>query len=152
MKTKMDATNRAIVKQLSGDGRKPFSAISSALGITENTVRTRVAKLTEHGTMQITSLVNPEMLPGGQLVIMGVKLNTMDLESKAKEFLKLRGVMNVVVVTGRFDLIVQVLLSEEKGLSLLEFFKEELDSIQGVSEVETFVVYQSYNYWLNYNL
>jgi Lrp/AsnC family transcriptional regulator for asnA, asnC and gidA len=56
--------------------------------------------------------------------------------------------MNVVVVTGRYDLIVQVLLSEEEGLSLLDFFKKELDNITEIADVETFVVYQSHNYWI----
>lgn len=149
MTQRMDATNRAIINELSGDGRRPYSAISQALGITENTVRTRVSKLTESGAMQITSQVNPDYLPGCQVVFMGIKLKTMDLESKAKEFLKLRGVMNVVVVTGRFDLIIQVLLSEEKGLGLLDFFKDEIAQVQDVSEAETFVVYQAYNYWVN---
>jgi Lrp/AsnC family transcriptional regulator for asnA, asnC and gidA len=152
MKTKMDDTNKAIIQQLSSDGRKAFSSISQELGITENTVRTRVSKLVADQTMQITSLVNPEALPGSQVVFMGVKLSTLDLERKAKEFLKLRGVMNVVVVTGRYDLIVQVLLSEEEGLSLLDFFKKELDNITEVADVETFVVYQSHNYWIPYIL
>ncbi|MFA6845173.1 MAG: Lrp/AsnC family transcriptional regulator [Sphaerochaetaceae bacterium] len=152
MKTKMDETNKAIIRQLSSDGRKAFSAISEELGITENTVRTRVSKLVNDQTMQITSLVNPECIPGTQVVFMGVKLSTLDLERKAKEFLKLRGVMSVVVVTGRYDLIVQVLLSEDDDLSLLDFFKHELDEITEVAEVETFVVYQSHNYWIPYTL
>jgi Lrp/AsnC family transcriptional regulator for asnA, asnC and gidA len=152
MKIKMDETNRAIIQQLSEDGRKAFSAISDELHITENTVRTRVSKLINNKTMQVTSLVDPSSIPGAQVVFMGVKLATLDLERKAKEFLKLRGVLNVVVVTGRYDLIVQVLLSEEDGLSLLDFFKHELDKIDEVAEVETFVVYQSHNYWIPYNL
>lgn len=152
MKNKMDDTNKAIIQQLAADGRKPFSSISDELRITENTVRTRVSKLINNKTMQITSLVDPNSIPGTQVVFMGVKLSTLDLERKAKEFLRLRGVLNVVVVTGRYDLIVQVLLSEEEGLSLLDFFKQELDKVGEVAEVETFVVYQSHNYWIPYNI
>jgi hypothetical protein len=71
MKKKMDDTNKAIIQQLSSDGRKAFSSISQELGITENTVRTRVSKLVADQTMQITSLVNPEALPGSQVVFHG---------------------------------------------------------------------------------
>ncbi|MDD3903722.1 MAG: Lrp/AsnC family transcriptional regulator [Sphaerochaeta sp.] len=151
MKIKMDDTNKAIIKQLC-DGRKPFSAIADELNITENTVRARVNKLIEEGVLQISGLVNPESIPGLQVVMMGVKLKTMDLEKKALEFSKLRGVISAAVVTGRYDLIVQLVLSEEENLSLLDFFKKELDKIDEVAEVETFVVYQSHNFRIPYIL
>ncbi len=87
-----------------------------------------------------------------QVVIMGIKLSTLDLEEKAKEILKLKGVISVVVVTGRYDLIIQLATSTQDDQSLLNFFKNELASVKGVSDVETFVVYQSHNYMIPYNL
>lgn len=151
MKVKMDDTNKAIIRQLC-DGRKPFSAIAEELSITENTVRSRVNKLVEEGVLQISGLINPEMIPGLQVVMMGVKLKTLDLERKAKEFSELRGVVSAALVTGRYDLIVHLVLSEEEGLSLLDFFKTELDKISEISDVETFVVYQSHNLRIPYIL
>ena len=136
---KIDETNKAIIRQLA-DGRKPFSAIAEELSITENTVRARVNKLMEEGILQISGLINPESVPGVQVVMMGVKLKTLDLGRKAQEFSRLRGVVSAVVVTGRYDLIVQVILSEEEGLSLLDFFKKELAKVPEILEVETFVV------------
>jgi Lrp/AsnC family transcriptional regulator for asnA, asnC and gidA len=53
------------------------------------------------------------------------------------------GVVSVSVVTGRFDLILVVLLKE--GFGLLEFYTEEVSRLEGVQSVETFVVYKSYN-------
>ncbi len=151
MKVKMDETNKAIIRQLR-DGRKPFSAIAEELSITENTVRARVNKLIEEGVLEISGLVNPEVVPGLQVVMMGVKLKTLDLERKAKEFSSLRGIISASVVTGRYDLIVHLVLSEDEGLSLLDFFKTELDKIDEISEVETFVVYQSHNLRIPYIL
>lgn len=148
---KIDETNKAIIKQLC-DGRKAYSAIAEELNITENTVRARVNKLIEEGVLQITGLVDPECIPGLQVVMMGVKLKTLDLERKAKEFSRLRGVISSVVVTGRYDLIVQLILSDDENLSLLDFFKHELVKINEVLEVETFVVYQSHNYRIPYIL
>lgn len=142
---KIDETNKAIIKQLA-DGRKPFSAIADELSITENTVRARVNKLIEEGVLQISGLIDPEAIPGLQVIMMGVKLKTLDLGRKAQEFSRLRGVVSAVVVTGRYDLIVQVLLGEDEGLSLLDFFKKELAKVPEILEVETFVVYQSHNY------
>ena len=139
---KIDETNIAIIKLLR-DGRKSFKEIAEQLSITENTVRTRVGKLREEGILDITSLVDPEAIPGHTLVIVGVKLSTMHLVRKGAEFSKLRGVVSVSVVTGRFDLIMLVLLKEDFGL--LQFYTQEVDPIKDVQSVETFVIYKGYN-------
>ena len=149
MVKKLDDTNKAIIKAL-GDGRRPYSAVADELGITENTVRSRVNRMIDEGVLRITALVDPSLIPGVQVVVMGVKLKTMDLERKARELSALRGVFSASVVTGRYDLIVQLQLSEEEGLSLLDFFKSELVKVAEVQEVETFVVYQSYELWIPY--
>ncbi len=149
MVKRIDDTNKAIIKALS-DGRRPYSAVADELGITENTVRSRVNRMIDDGVLRITALIDPSMMPGIQVVVMGVKLKTMDLERKAKEFSALRGVFSASVVTGRYDLMVQLQLSEEDGLSLLDFFKTELIKVAEVQEVETFVVYQSHQLWIPY--
>ncbi|MCQ2412957.1 MAG: AsnC family transcriptional regulator, partial [Sphaerochaetaceae bacterium] len=56
---KLDETNKAIIKELS-NGRKAFSTIADKIGITENTVRSRVNKLLEDGVLQISGLVDPQ--------------------------------------------------------------------------------------------
>ena len=148
---RLDDTNRAIISQLE-DGRKPYSAVAESLGITENTVRARVNRMQDEGVLRIMGFVDPEKIPGLQVVMMGVKLKTLDLEKKADEFCRLRGVFSAAVVTGRYDLIVQLTLSEDDGLSLLDFFKTELVRISDVQEVETFVVYQSKSLWVPYSV
>ncbi len=146
---KIDQTNIAIIKHLR-DGRKSFRRIADHLGLTENTVRTRVKKLEKEGVMEITGLVDPALLPRHRLVMVGVKLNTMNLVKKGAEFSRLRGVISVGVVTGRFDLIVTVLLKE--GFDLLEFYTQEVSRLTGVRSVETFVVYKGYNLKIPYAL
>jgi Lrp/AsnC family transcriptional regulator for asnA, asnC and gidA len=146
---KIDATNLAVIKQLR-DGRKSFKAIAEALSVSENTIRARVSKLAEEGVLEISGLVDPESLPGHGAVIVGVKLQSMDLIKKGEEFSKLRGVVSVSVVTGRFDLILLVLLKE--GFGLLEFYTEEVAKIKGVQSVETFVIYKSYHLKVPYIL
>ncbi len=151
MARRLDETNKAIIKELS-DGRKPYSLIAEALSITENTVRSRVSRLIEDGVLSIKGLVDPEKVPGLQVVIMGIKLSTMEIRQKAKDFMKLRGVVSVAVVTGRYDLVVKLIINEDENLSLLQFFADELAKIKEVRDVETFVVYQSNNLLVPYLL
>ena len=145
----LDETNLEIIKHLR-QGRKSFKKIAEELSLSENTVRSRVNKLTDEGILEIAGLVDPDALPGHRLVMVGVKLNTMDLVIKGEEFSKLKGVVSVSVVTGRFDLILIVLLKE--GFGLLEFYTEEVAQLKDVQSVETFVVYKGYNQRVPYIL
>ncbi len=138
----IDKNNLSIIKHLR-NGRKSYKKIAQDLNLSENTVRTRVQKLIDEGVLDISGLVNPESINGHRVVMVGVKLKSMDLVNKGKEFSKLRGVVSVSVVTGRFDLILIVLL--KSGFGLLEFYTEEVSKISDVQSVETFVVYKSYN-------
>jgi len=146
---KMDEANITIIKHLR-NGRKSFKKIAGELSISENTVRARVNKLIEEGVLEISGLVDPEAVPGHRVVMVGVKLQTMNLVKKGEEFSKLKGVVSVSVVTGRFDLMLVILLNE--GFGLLEFYTEEVARIKDVQSVETFVVYKGYNLKVPYIL
>ena len=145
----IDKNNLAIIKHLR-NGRKSYKKIAQDLCVSENTVRTRVQKLIDEGILDISGLVNPESIEGHRVVLVGVKLQSMDLVNKGEEFSKLKGVVSVSVVTGRFDLILIVLL--KSGFGLLEFYTEEVSRIKDVQSVETFVVYKSYNLKVPYVL
>ena len=146
---KMDEINISIIKHLR-KGRKSFKQIAEDLNLTVNTVKSRVSKMQEEGILEISGLVNPDMIERHQLVIVGVKLDTMALVNKGKEFSNLKGVVSASVVTGRFDLILVVLLKE--GFELLEFFSDEVSQIEGVQSVETFVTYKNFNLKVPYIL
>ncbi|AOY57612.1 MULTISPECIES: Lrp/AsnC family transcriptional regulator [Desulfococcus] len=146
---KIDEINMAIIKHLR-DGRRSFKNIADNLGLTENTVRSRVKKLMEGGILEISGVVNPESIPRHHTVIIGVKLGTADMFKKAEMFSKLRGIVSVAVVTGRYDLMVTVLFNDD--YSLEEFYTEEVSRIEGVQSMETFVIYKNFNLKVPYIL
>ena len=143
----LDEINISIIRHLK-DGRKSYKEIAADHNITVNTVKSRVGKLVKEGVLDIVGLVDPDIIPRHQVVIVGVKLATMDLVEKGEAFSKLKGVVSVSVVTGRFDLILVVLLRE--GFELLEFYSEEVSRIDAVQSVETFVTYKNYNLKIPY--
>lgn len=146
---RIDKTNLGIIKELK-DGRRSFKRVADDLSVSENTVRARVNGLLAEGVLEISGHVDPEALSGHRLVIVGVKLQTMNLVDKGEEFSRLKGVVSVSVVTGRYDLILLVLLNDE--FDLLEFYTEEVAGIGDVQAVETFVVYKGYNLKVPYIL
>ena len=144
---KLDEITIAIIKQLS-DGRKSFKKIANELGIAENTVRSRVNKLEAEGVMKIAARVDPGQIPDYQMLVVGVKLTTMNGVRKGKELIKLRNVVSINAVTGRYDLIMTVVLTKDFGLT--EFITEEMDRVKDIQAIETFVVYRSFQLEIPY--
>ncbi len=145
----MNGDNIALFKALA-DGRRVFREVAEELGVTENTVRARYKKLVDAGVLEVTALVNPEKLDAHQCALVGIKVKSADLLSAGKAIAALRGVVNVRVVTGRYDLIAEVLLGN--GFGLLEFFTEEVATVTDVQDFETFIVYKSFGLKVPYVL
>ncbi len=145
----VDKTNIQILKHLK-DGRKSYKIIAGELSLTENTIRSRVNKLLDEGILNFSGNVQVDALPEHSLLYLGVKLKTMELQKKASEFSKLRGVVSAAIVTGRYDIILQVLL--EQNYNLLEFITEQVAKVVDVQTVESFIVYKGYNLKVPYIL
>ncbi len=145
----IDETNIEILRHLK-DGRKSFKLIAEALSLTENTIRSRVNKLLEEGILDFSGNIDVNALKGNSLLYLGIKLKSMDLKNKASQFSQLKGVVSAAIVTGRYDIILQVLLGSE--YNLLEFITEQVATIEDVQTVESFIVYKGYNLKVPYIL
>lgn len=145
----IDQTNIEILRHLK-DGRKSFKLIAEALSVTENTIRSRVNKLLDEGILNFSGNIEVDALPGHSLLYLGIKLKSMDLKEKASQFSNLKGVVSAGIVTGRYDIILQVLLGSD--YSLLEFITEQVATIEDVQTVESFIVFKGYNLKVPYIL
>lgn len=137
----IDSLNMNIISHLL-EGRKSFKKIAIALAISENTVKARVRKLERDGILKIAGYVDPEAMLGHQIIYIGVKLKDMNYITKGEEISRLRRVVSVGVVTGRYDLLVTVHL--EQGFSLLRFLSEELSKVKRIESIESYMVYKSF--------
>ncbi|WP_290924497.1 Lrp/AsnC family transcriptional regulator [Halodesulfovibrio sp.] len=146
---KIDKLSFQIAGQLL-EGRKSFREIAQELAVAENTVRSRINKMQKEGVMDIVARLDVEKLPGHTMVFTGVLLDERDLFAKCQELSQLRGVVSGAVVTGRFDIILTLLLRD--GYGLLEFYSEEMSKIEGIRSVESFVVYKGSNLMTPYIL
>lgn len=139
---KIDDNTIAIIKHLR-EGRKSYKKIAEDLSLSENTIRSRVNRMQREGILEIAGVIDPETIPRLEPVIIGVKLKTTDLIRKAEEFSKVRGVVSASVVTGRYDIILVVLFTEEYDLQ--KFYVEEVSQIDDVQSLETFVIIKAFN-------
>ena len=142
MKKKIDDINWNIIAHLK-KGRKSYKEIADDLSIAEYNVKSRVRKLEQDGIIDITTLLNPEAIEGLLVVMVGIQVKDLSYVKTGEKLSRLKGVINVSVVTGRFDFIILVQLDNKYGL--LEFLDHELAKIKGITVSETFIVYKSFN-------
>jgi Lrp/AsnC family transcriptional regulator for asnA, asnC and gidA len=143
----LDELDRGIVQALRADGRTNNSAIAAQLGVAEGTVRQRMRKLTDAGVVKVSALVNPEIISEHQLCMIGIKVSeSKRLETSAQAVSNLPEVRSVAIVTGRYDLLVEVLVDSNHGL--IRFLSESLASVQGIESSETFLLLKTYDKWI----
>ena len=143
----LDELDRGIIEALRTDGRANNSLIASQLGVAEGTVRLRLRKLTEAGVVRVSAVVNPEIMPEHQLCMIGLKVEeTRRLEAGAVEVSRLPEVRSVAIVTGRYDLLVEVLVDSNHGL--IRFLSESLAKVSGIQSSETFLLLKTYDKWI----
>jgi Lrp/AsnC family transcriptional regulator for asnA, asnC and gidA len=143
----LDELDRGILAALRADGRTNNSVIAAKLGVAEGTVRQRMRRLTETGVVRVSALVNPETISEHQLCVLGLKLDeSSKLEARASEVSKLPEVRSVAIVTGRYDLLVEVLVASNRGL--IHFLAESLAQVEGIQSSETFLLLKTYDKWI----
>lgn len=120
------------------------SAIAKELGVSEGMIRQRIKRLRELGIVSLRGLINPEILEDRQLVLLGVNIaESRLLAEKAEEISHLSDVLSVSIVSGRFDMVVELMLDSHRGL--VDFLTSELARIEGVTRTESFVTLKTYS-------
>ena len=141
---KIDKTGLEIVKMLQS-GRRSFKEIGLALGLSEATIRSKVGKMIQEGLVEIKALISTKDLgPGFQTAFIGVRLRSPAIKTIAASLGELPGVISVAMVTGRYDLILTVMLTPDFGL--IDFFNTLLvQHSDNIRSNETFLVYEHVN-------
>src|ERR1700710_2938907 len=71
----LDDVSKAIIEQLQSDGRRSYSDIGKAVGLSEAAVRQRVQKLTDSGVMQIVAVTDPMQLGFYREAMIGLRVS-----------------------------------------------------------------------------
>lgn len=142
--SKIDRVGLDIVRLLR-NGRRSFKDIGLELGLSEATIRSKVSRMIQDGLLDIRALVSTkDMAVGHQTAYIGVRLKSPAFKEMAEALSKLPGVIAVAVVTGRYDIILTVMLTPD--MSLMDFFNIMLERhSNSVRSNETFLVYEEVN-------
>ena len=145
----VDDLNLEIIRRL-WDGRTPFSHIAKELGVTENTVRSRVNRLVESGVLQIIGLVNPDAIPGHGSAVVRLKTELYLMRQIAREVRGLKGVVGCACTTGQYN-IHSVIMTNDR-FTIKDFLEDELTQVKGILSVDTAIALGGDGYNLRYVL
>jgi Lrp/AsnC family transcriptional regulator for asnA, asnC and gidA len=112
---KLDDTDKAIIEALQDDGRMPFSALGPTVGLSPAAVRQRVIHLIEEGVMQVVAVTDPTTLGFTVQAMVGIEVEG-SAEQVAKALAAMDEVDYVVIVTGRFDILIETVAEDAEGL------------------------------------
>ena len=126
----MDQIDLDIISFLQSDGRIPFTDIAKALDVSEGTVRNRVARLIEDRILQIVGMVDPYRLGFDASDLISVSVQPPLLEKVVDTISKFPEVSYPIMVSGEFDLLVEVLCRDREHLA--SFLNEKMLRVPGV--------------------
>lgn len=135
-KAVLDSVSKQIIEQIQRDGRKPYAEIAKALGLSEGTVRQRVQKLTQTGIAQIVAVTDPMKLGFQRLAMVGIRVSG-DSREVADYLAKLPEVSYLVLTTGSFDILIEVVC--ENDAELIQLLNGKIRGLKTVISTETFM-------------
>ena len=138
----MDKLDLSILASLQTDGRRPFTDIAQELGVSEGTVRNRVAKLINNQVLHIVGLVDPSSMGLNSPAMIGVSISEGDIEQIATEIASYSEVSYLIMVSGEFDFMVEVLCKDNEHLA--NFLNYKLRKVAGVERTQTFMTLRTF--------
>jgi len=147
-KTNLDTLDNDIIRLLTENGRMPIGEMSKRLNVTAPTIRNRIKDLEKSGIFKVSGLIDPskhrEMITA--IVAMSIQSNG-KLDKILEKIAQLPNVVWAGVVTGRYDIIAEVVCVEGKD-ELYRFTTNTILKIGNVVRSETFIIMKSRDNWL----
>jgi len=148
MKSTLDTQDKKLVAALTKDGQLSPGKIGQGMGVTAPTVRSRMKNLISAGALKVAGLINPMEAKGLTVAMVGITLHSHEqLGEKLEQIGSLPRVNWCAVVTGRYDIIVEIICTDEMS-DLYDFLDQDLSKVGGVNSSESFVVMKSRRKWL----
>ncbi len=132
--SRIDEVDRRIMAELQADGRRPYTRIAPAVGLSEAAVRQRVQRLVDSGVMQIVAVTDPRVLGFGRQAMIGLRVEG-DTRKVADALAALPQVAYVVLTAGAIDILAEVVVEDDERL--IELLNDKIRTLPGILATET---------------
>jgi Lrp/AsnC family transcriptional regulator for asnA, asnC and gidA len=131
----LDTVDRAILRELQEDGRRPFREIARKIGVSERTVRARARRMGDDGVLRIIAFADPVRLGHSVLALVLIRVDASGHDRVVETVASWPEVSYVSSLVGRADLYIQVMCRDNDELWRL--VTQRLRALDGVIETET---------------
>ncbi|WP_436794590.1 Lrp/AsnC family transcriptional regulator [Actinospongicola halichondriae] len=131
----LDETDKAIIEALQVDGRVSYADLGPQVGLSQAAARQRVRRLLDDGVIQVVAVTDPAQMGFGIQVMIGITVEG-DIRKIAAALAEIDEVPYVIVTTGRFDLLIEVVCEDTDAL--LELMNDRIRAVGGVRSTEIF--------------
>ena len=133
----LDDTDRFIIEAMRQDGRVAFAQIAQQLKVSPGMIRVRYNRMVSLGLIRVVAITNPLRMGYTTMTMIGIRTEGDKMLSVAQKVAEFDEVIYLIVVSGRYDIIAEVVCRDHSDL--LRFLTEKLYGVEGVRESETFV-------------
>jgi DNA-binding Lrp family transcriptional regulator len=132
----LDGVDVGLIEALLTDGRRSSRQIGRDLGVSEGTIRTRMARLTNARLIKVVAMVNPLALGMvGAIAEVGLRVRRKAVNSLISELVKIPEVVFGATTVGTVD--VSVAVAAPSRSDLLQIVLDRIRVIDGVQSTET---------------
>ena len=130
-----DDFNRQIIRLLQDDGLTPYDGIGKKLGVSGGTVRNRVARMREAGMLRIVAVGDPVAVDYQSDAMLGIETAPRVPPAAVAQRLDPHpAVIYIIWVSGRFELLAEVVCDEETKLA--SFLNDHIHGQPDIAHVE----------------
>ncbi|MDR1450225.1 MAG: Lrp/AsnC family transcriptional regulator [Propionibacteriaceae bacterium] len=142
----VDSIDREIIELLLRDGRLSNRAVADAVSIAESTCHARLRNLIEQGVIKsFHACVDLAALGRPIQAVVFVRVRPQhrgQVVDEARRLVGADGVLDIIIVTGPYDLLVRVAVASPAALQ--NFVFQELDASPAIVATETHVMTDNY--------
>ena len=133
----LDDSDLFIIDALRQDGRVAFAQIAQQLNVSPGMIRVRYNRLVEMGLIKVVAITNPLRMGYTTMAMIGIRTEGEKMLEVAREVSEFEEVIYLIVVSGRYDIIAEVIARDHADL--LRFLTQKLYKVDGVRESESFM-------------
>lgn len=134
---RLDAIDMKIIESLRKDGREAFAQIAEQLNVSPGMIRQRYNRLVDLGYLKVVAVTNPLMMGMRTMALIGISTDGTKMLQVAGQISELEEVVYLVIVSGRYDIMIEVFCRDHEDL--LKFLTEKLAKVDGIRETESFM-------------
>lgn len=129
----LDDLDRALIDELTLDGRAGNRSLAARLKVNEVTIAARLRRLEETGVMRVVAITDIRLFGHREFAFALIEVSGRHVQAVAAEVAKMPESIGVTIGTGRFDIVVGLLGRDRQHLA--DLFGTVLPKIKGVSAV-----------------